>query len=115
MSKQQTPPPATTPPPPPAPPSRRHAFSKFRSHPVIDTAITLVIALGIAYATQLWIVKAYRVPYPSLETTLPASDRILAARCLYLVTVPARSELLVFHPNGFGDSAEKNAHAAFFA
>jgi signal peptidase I len=112
MSQQQSPPPATTPPPPPVPPSKRHAFSKFRSHPVIDTAITLVIALAIAYATQLWIVKPYRVPSPSMETTLHVGDRILAARFLYRFTDPARDEILVFHPNGFGDSAERVDHVA---
>jgi signal peptidase I len=112
MSQQQSPPPATTPPPPPAPPGKRHAFSKFRSHPVIDTAITLVIALAIAYATQLWIVKPYRVPSPSMETTLHVGDRILAARFLYRFTDPARGEVLVFHPNGFGDSAERVDHVA---
>jgi signal peptidase I len=111
MSQQQTTPPrpeAT----PPATPPQRGFISRFRSHPVIDTAITLVIALGIAYATQLWIVKPYRVPSPSMERTLHVGDRILAARFLYRFTDPARGEVLVFHPNGFGDSAERVDHVA---
>src|SRR3954463_10369291 len=111
MSQQEIPS-RQQPVPPSAPPPERGALARFPAHPVIDTAITLIIALAIAYATQLWIVKPYRVPSPSMETTLHVGDRILAARFLYRFTDPARGEVLVFHPNGFGDSAERVDHVA---
>src|SRR4051812_17371641 len=111
MSQQEIPS-RQQPVPPSAPPPERGALARFRAHPVIDTAITLIIALAIAYATQLWIVKPYRVPSPSMETTLHVGDRILAARFLYRFTDPARGEILVFHPNGFGGQAERVSHVA---
>src|SRR3954463_6183509 len=111
MSQQEIPS-RQQPVPPSAPPPERGALARFPAHPVIDTAITLIIALAIAYATQLWIVKPYRVPSPSMETTLHVGDRILAARFLYRFTDPARGEVLVFPPNGFGDSAERVDHVA---
>src|SRR3954463_12764000 len=111
MSQQEIPS-RQQPVPPSAPPPERGALARFPAHPVIDTAITLIIALAIAYATQLWIVKPYRVPSPSMETTLHVGDRILAARFLYRFTDPARGEILVFHPNGFGGQAERVSHVA---
>src|SRR4051812_17071092 len=91
---------------PGAPERPRSALAEFRKNPVVDLVITVTMAIAIAYAVQLWIVKPYRVPSQSMEQTLHVGDRILAARFLYHLTDPARGDILVFHPNGRGDDAE---------
>jgi signal peptidase I len=85
---------------------------RLRRHPVVDLLLTLAVAGVIAYLVQLWIVKPFQVPSGSMETTFHIGDRIIAARFLYHLTDPARGDILVFHPNGRGDSAEPIDHVA---
>ncbi len=87
---------------PGAPERPRSALAEFRKNPVVDLVITVAMAIGIAYAVQLWVVKPYRVPSQSMEQTLHVGDRILAARFLYHLTDPSRGDIIVFHPNGQG-------------
>ena len=87
---------------PGAPERPRSALAEFRKNPVVDLVITVTMAIAIAYAVQLWIVKPYRVPSQSMEQTLHVGDRILAARFLYHLTDPSRGDIIVFHPNGRG-------------
>ena len=70
------------------------------------------MAMAIAYAVQLWIVKPYRVPSQSMEQTLHVGDRILAARFLYHFVDPSRGDIIVFHPNGRGDDVFQTDHAS---
>jgi signal peptidase I len=95
-------------PPPPAPSS----FTRFRKHPIVDLLITLVVAIGIAYVVQLAIVKPYRIPSGSMESTFHIGDRVLAARFLYRFEDPHRGDILIFHPNGIGDRALAGNHVA---
>ena len=88
---------------PGAPERPRSALAEFRKNPVVDLVITVTMAIAIAYAVQLWIVKPYRVPSQSMEQTLHVGDRILAARFLYHFTDPSRGDIIVFHPNGRGE------------
>ena len=46
------------------------SLRELRKHPVIDLAITVAIAVGIAYLVQAFIVKPYRVPSGSMEPTI---------------------------------------------
>ncbi len=82
------------------------AWQRFRKHPVVDLAVTLVVAVTIAFLVQLWVVKPYRVPTASMERTVLIGDRVIAARFLYHLREPARGDIVVFHPNGIGDEAE---------
>lgn len=77
-------------------------LNDFRKHPVVDLIITVVIAVGIAYLVQAFIVKPYRVPSGSMEPTIAVGERIIAARFAYRFSDPARDEIIVFHPNGQG-------------
>src|SRR3954451_21700880 len=88
---------------PGAPERPRSALAEFRKNPVVDLVITVTMAIAIAYAVQLWIVKPYRVPSQSMEQTLHVGDRILAARFLYHITDPKRGDIIASHPNGQGD------------
>jgi signal peptidase I len=83
----------------------RATWRRLRANPIVDLLVTLAFAAVIAYVVQLWVVKPYHVPSGSMENTLHVGDRIIAARFIYHLTDPARGEILVFHPNGFGDAA----------
>jgi signal peptidase I len=83
-----------------------------RTRSVLDVAGTLIIAGLIAFVVQLWVIKPYRVPSPSMVRTLRVDDRVIAARFWYRFSDPARGEIIVFHPNGTGDQAEQSDHVA---
>jgi signal peptidase I len=100
--------PASAPLPPPSPSS----FTSFRKHPFVDLLITLVVAIGIAYVVQLVIVKPYRIPSGSMESTFHIGDRVIAARFLYRFEDPHRGDILIFHPNGIGGQAQAGTHVA---
>jgi signal peptidase I len=97
---------------PGAPERPQSALAAFRKNPVVDLVLTVAMAVGIAYAVQLWLVKPYRVPSQSMERTLHVGDRILAARFLYHFVDPSRGDIIVFHPNGRGDDVFQTNHAS---
>jgi signal peptidase I len=87
-------------------------LQRLRKHPVVDLGITLAVAIGIAFIVQLWVVKPYRVPTASMESTVLIGDRVIAARFLYHLREPARGDIVVFHPNGTGEEAERSDSVA---
>jgi signal peptidase I len=86
--------------------------AKQRKNPIVDLVLTLVAAVAIAYGVQRFVIKPYRIPSGSMERTLHIGDRVLAARFLYRFENPHRDDILVFHPNGIGDSALNDGHVA---
>ena len=78
------------------------SLRELRKHPVIDLAITVAIAVAIAYLVQAFIVKPYRVPSGSMEPTIAIGERIIAARFTLRFSEPQRDQIIVFHPNGVG-------------
>ncbi|MGI9116326.1 MAG: signal peptidase I [Gaiellales bacterium] len=78
------------------------SLNELRKHPVIDLVITVVIAVGIAYLVQAFIVKPYRVPSGSMEPTISIGERIIASRFTLRFSDPQRNQIIVFHPNGVG-------------
>ena len=99
----------TDPPAPPDPPSR---WRRVRQHAVVDLLITLLVAVGVAYGVQRWVVKPYRIPTGSMEHTLDIGDRLIAARFWYDFTSPSRGDVVVFHPNGRGGDVYRTNHVA---
>jgi signal peptidase I len=83
-----------------------------RKNPIVDLLLTLVVAVCIAYGVQRYIVKPYRIPSGSMESTLHIGDRVLAARFLYHFEDPHRGEIVIFHPNGEGSQAVPIDHVA---
>lgn len=77
-------------------------WTRYRKSAIGDLLITLASAVVIAFVVQLWIVKPYRIPSPSMVPTLALSDRIIVTRFLYHFTSPSRGDIIVFHPNGVG-------------
>jgi signal peptidase I len=62
---------------------------------VIELALTVVIAVGLALLIQAFIVKPYKIPSGSMEPTLHINQRILADR---LIGNPGLGNIIVFHP-----------------
>src|SRR6478672_9503628 len=88
-------------------------MGRFRSLPapvrtIIDTAITLAVAVAIAWLGQAFVVKPYRVPTGSMIPTLQPGDRVLADRLSLDFEDPGRGQIVVFHPphctSGHNDS-----------
>ena len=73
------------------------SLSDLRKNPVIDLAITVVVAVGIAYLVQAFIVKPYRVPSGSMEPTIAIGERIIASRITLRFSDPSRDDIVVFH------------------
>jgi len=75
---------------------------------VLETAITLIVALAIAWLGQAFVVKPYRVPTPSMTPTLEPGDRVIADRISLDFEDPSRGQIIVFHPphckSGHNDS-----------
>jgi signal peptidase I len=90
----------------------RELYHRLRANPIIDLAITLAVAIAIAYVVQLWVVKPFQIPSQSMERTFHVHDRIIAARFLYHFTDPARGDIMVFHPNGQGSQAFRSNQVA---
>ncbi len=65
---------------------------------VVETIVTLAIALAIAYLGQAFVIKPYRVPSGSMLPTLEPGDRVLADRISLRFTTPHRYQIVVFHP-----------------
>src|SRR6185312_1019088 len=60
---------------------------------VLETAITLAVALAIAWLAQAFIIKPYRVPTPSMVPTLLPGDRVLADRLTLDFGTPHRYQI----------------------
>jgi signal peptidase I len=83
-----------------------------RKNPIVDVLLTLVVAVCIAYGVQRFLVKPYKIPSPSMESTLHRHDRVLAVRFLYRFENPHRGDIVIFHPNGEGNQAIDIPHVA---
>jgi len=81
-----------------------------------ELAITIAVAVGIAFGIQAVLIKPYRIPSPSMVPTLDVGQRILVNR---LDTHPGLYAVVVFHPPAgadpnvpiCGDPAQGAGHA----
>jgi signal peptidase I len=67
---------------------------------VIELALTVVVAIGLALGIQAFLVKPYRIPSTSMVPTLEVGQRILVNR---LDTHPGLYDVVVFHPPAGAD------------
>jgi signal peptidase I len=82
---------------------------------LVETAVTIAIAVGVAILIQAFVVKPYRIPSSSMEPTLDINQRVLVNR---LVSNPSLGDIVVFHPPAgadptepvCGDSSQGNGH-----
>jgi signal peptidase I len=66
-----------------------------------ELVLTVLVALGLAFAVQAWAVKPYKIPSGSMEPTLVVGQRVLVDR---LFDAPHVGQIVVFHPPAGADS-----------
>jgi signal peptidase I len=69
----------------------------------VELVVTIVIAVGLAFLIQAFIVKPYRIPSISMYPTLHVGQRILVSR---LSTHPKVGDVVVFHPPAGANPAD---------
>jgi signal peptidase I len=62
---------------------------------LVELAVTVAVAVGLALLIQAYVVKPYRIPSPSMVPTLEIGQRVLANR---LIDHPSVGDVVVFHP-----------------
>ena len=65
---------------------------------LIELAVIILVAVGLALAIQAWVVKPYRIPSGSMEPTLAIGQRVLVDRIGMHFGDPHVGEIAVFHP-----------------
>jgi signal peptidase I len=97
---------AQTPQPPihPAPPSQAQKAAR-RRRLIIEYAIIIVVAVGLALLVQAYAVKPYRIPSGSMENTLMVGDRVFVNRFIYHFRSVHRGDIVVFREPGSGPDA----------
>jgi signal peptidase I len=83
--------------------SRAPAKKKSTLSTIVETIVTIAIAIGVAILIQAFVVKPYRIPSSSMEPTLDINQRVLVNR---LVSKPSLGDVVVFHPPKGADPAE---------
>jgi signal peptidase I len=68
---------------------------KSKTSSLVELVVIVVVALGLAFAIQAFIVKPYRIPSGSMEPTLAVGQRVLVDR---IFSEPHVGEIAVFHP-----------------
>lgn len=68
------------------------------SSSILELVLTVLVALGLAFAIQAFLVKPYRIPSQSMEPTLDVGQRILVDRIGMHFSSPHIGEIMVFHP-----------------
>jgi signal peptidase I len=69
-----------------------------RGNSLVEFVLIILIALGLAFAIQAFIVKPYRIPSESMEPTLNVGQRVLVNRIGNFFSGPHVGEIVVFHP-----------------
>jgi signal peptidase I len=79
--------------------ARRSAkHSKDGKGSLIELAVIVVVALGLALGIQAFLVKPFRIPSESMEPTLIVGERVLVDRVSPRFTDPQRGDIVVFKP-----------------
>jgi signal peptidase I len=106
QQSQQSPPPDPRPQQPArqAPPSRAQKAAR-RRRLVIEYAIIVAVAVGLALLVQAYVVKPYRIPSGSMENTLMIGDRVFVNRFIYHFRGVHRGDIVVFREPGSGPEA----------
>jgi signal peptidase I len=64
----------------------------------LELVVIVVLAVGLAFGIQQWVVKPYRIPSESMEPTLDIGQRVLVNRFIYHLKDPKIGNIIVFHP-----------------
>lgn len=65
---------------------------------LLELALIVALALGVAEGVQAEVVKPFKIPSGSMEPTLEIGQRVLVNRLAFDFHPPRRGEVVVFHP-----------------
>jgi signal peptidase I len=65
---------------------------------IVEVVVIVAAAFLLALLIQLFVVKPFVIPSPSMEPTLVQGDRVLVSRLTYHFRSPERGDVIVFHP-----------------
>ena len=65
---------------------------------LLELALIVAVALGLALGIQAFLVKPYRIPSESMEPTLDVGQRVLVNRIGNRFNDPKIGDIVVFHP-----------------
>jgi signal peptidase I len=74
----------------------RHAKTPGRNRWIVEWALVLLAALGLAFALRTWVVQTYSIPSVSMVPTLKVGDRILVDKLSYHLHGVHRGDVVVF-------------------
>jgi signal peptidase I len=74
------------------------ATGKSLASSLLELALIVLAALGLALAIQAFLVKPYRIPTASMLPTLHINQRVLVNRIASHFSSPHIGDILVFHP-----------------
>src|ERR671921_733334 len=73
---------------------------------LLELAVIVVVALGLALGIQQFLVKPFRIPSESMEPTLDVGQRVLVDRVSPRFSEPDRGDIVVFKPPAGADTSE---------
>jgi signal peptidase I len=65
---------------------------------LIELAVIVALAVGLALLIQAFVIKPYQIPSGSMEPTLNIGQRVLVNRFIYHLKDPDIGDIVVFHP-----------------
>jgi signal peptidase I len=71
---------------------------KSTSGSLLELAVIVAVALGLALGIQAFLVKPYRIPSESMVPTLTVNQRVLVNRIGNNFSDPSVGDVIVFHP-----------------
>lgn len=79
---------------------------------LLEFALMVLVAFGVAFAVRAWVVQPYVVPTSSMSPTIEVGDHILANKYVYLTAEPAVGDIIVVDdPTGEVDTLVKRVVA----
>jgi signal peptidase I len=74
-----------------------------RAKALFELALTVAVAVGLAFAVEAVAVKPYQIPSPSMEPTLTEGQHVLVDRLFF---TPSVGQIIVFHPPAGADAEQ---------
>jgi signal peptidase I len=74
----------------------RHLKTPGRSRWIVEWAVVLVVALGLAVVLRTFVIQTYSIPSVSMVPTLKVGDRILVDKLSYHLHPVHRGDVVVF-------------------
>ncbi|MDX6638151.1 MAG: signal peptidase [Solirubrobacterales bacterium] len=78
---------------------------------IVELAVIVAMAIGLALLIQAFVVKPYQIPSGSMEPTLDIGQRVLVNRFIYHLHDPQIGDIVVFHPPAGADGNRNDCGA----